>query len=271
MGLITHIQWCDSSLNIQMGCEGCELVKGGDVTCYAKIMTDRYGGRKGWPDSFEQPKLFLHRLDELKKWPDLTGKDRPGKPWLNGMPRLVFLNDMGDTFTKGLPEDWFAEVLPILADTPHQYLVLTKWPNRFAKFSQKYPLPQNVWPGTSITSEKTVFRVKHLGDINGGGPKWLSVEPMLGIIDWYKVLKIPYINWMIIGGESGPKARPCKTQWIKESIAQCYQLEISPFVKQLGSKVIYHSKQIKLMDSNGGNWNEWPDEFLKVRKMPINL
>lgn len=101
MGLHTHIQWCDSSGNIQMGCEGCELVKGGPVTCYAKIMTDRYAGRKGWPDKFENPKLFLERLPKILSWPNLNhSTDRENKPWLNGMQRLIFLNDMGDTFTK---------------------------------------------------------------------------------------------------------------------------------------------------------------------------
>lgn len=147
-------------------------------------------------------------------------------------------------------------------------MVLTKWPKRFAEFSRKHKLPPNVWPGTTITSNKTTFRAEQLADVVGGGPKWLSVEPMWELIDWYAVPKIGHIAWMILGGESGPKARPLKTQWLKESIIQCYQLEIAPFVKQLGSKVIHYGKEIKLKDSNGGDWDEWPTNDLKVRSMP---
>jgi hypothetical protein len=109
MAAQTDIQWCDSTGNIQMGCEGCELVKGknkNNPKCYAKVMTDRYGGKNiGFPAVFEHPKLFLHRLPKIINWPDLTGKDRPDKPWLNGMPRVVFLNDMGTPLAMVCPKN----------------------------------------------------------------------------------------------------------------------------------------------------------------------
>src|SRR3990167_2456987 len=107
------ISWCDSTLNLMMGCGGCELWNGARKSCYAGVMTERQvrGDHfalhsKGWPEAFDAPQLFPHRLPEALAWPDLTGKDRLEKPWLNGLPRIVFLNDMGDTFTDQLPPDW---------------------------------------------------------------------------------------------------------------------------------------------------------------------
>lgn len=266
MGIKTSIEWADSSTNIQMGCEGCELVANGNVTCYAKLMTDRYKGKNGWPNSFEEPKLFLDRLDKALTWPDLTGTDRKDKPWLNGLPRIIFLNDMGDTFTKGLPEDWFAEVLPKIATSKHQFLVLTKWPKRFVAFSKKYSLPKNVWPGTSVTSNKTVFRAEQLLQVVGGGPKFLSVEPLRTRI------KIPFawnnLDWIIAGGESGSKAAPFCLEWAEEIKLGCFDLGISFFLKQLGTKPMLKGKDYPVKDYHGGDWNEWPD-YLRKRKIPL--
>jgi len=265
----TNIEWCDSTHNIQMGCEGCELsskANKGIARCYAEVLTNRYGGRKGWPDTFMKPKVFLERLPKMLKWNDLTGTDRTDKPWLNGMPRIIFLNDMGDTFSKGIPEDWFAEVMPQIANSPHQYLVLTKWPMRFVKFSQRYPLPANVWPGTSVTSQKTLFRAKQLTGIVGGGPLWISAEPQEGKIDFY-IPEITKYKWIVFGGESGPFSKPYDVDDLAKNIEYCRLHGITPFVKQLGSKPIYNGKKLFLEDSKGSDIKEWPMR-LRVREMP---
>lgn len=259
----TGIQWCDSSSNPVMGCEGCELVNGQDVPkCYAKTLTDHYAGLKGWPEAFEKPKIFMDRLQPMLNWPDLTGTDRPNKPWLNGLPRIVFLNDMGDTFTRGLPDDWFAEVLPQLAASPHQYLVLTKWPHRFAEFSEKYPLPDNVWAGTSITDNKSLARIKHLKAVKAK-IHWLSVEPL-----WEDLNLTPEmlhgISWVIIGGESGARPTPCDVDWIYKIMSLCEEMGIPAFCKQYGT---YLAKKFGFKDSHGGDWREW-NYMMRVRKMP---
>lgn len=263
MGKETNIEWCDSSQNLQMGCEGCELVNGQEVVkCYAKTLTDRYAGHNGWPEAFEKPKLFLNRLGSALLWPDLTGTDRVNKPWLNGLPRIVFLNDMGDTFTKGLPVDWFADVLPQLANSPHQYLVLTKWPHRFAEFSQKYVLPDNVWAGTSITDNKSLARIKHLKAVKAK-IHWLSIEPL-----WEDLKLTPEllhgIDWVIIGGESGARPTPCDVDWIYKIVSLCEEMGIAVFVKQYGT---YLAKKFGFKDSHGGDWREW-NYAMRVRKMP---
>jgi len=263
MGKHTHIQWCDSSNNPQMGCEGCELVKGqAKPKCYAKVLTDRYAGLKGWPDSFETPKIFMDRIPRMIQWTDLTGIERGDKPWLNGYPRIVFLNDMGDTFSNGMPKDWFKDVLPYISGSPHQYLVLTKWPNRFKDFITRHPIPDNVWPGTTITSQKTVFRGQ---SILFGKVPWLSIEPLWGPVNLGEF--IHSIKWVVVGGESGARPEPCKTEWIESVIEQCRAAGVPVFVKQLGATL---AKQMKLKDNAGGNWDEWP-EHLRIREMPQNL
>lgn len=260
----TGIQWCDSTINLQMGCEGCELVNGQQVIkCYAKTLTDRYAGvNRGWPEAFEKPKIFMDRLPKVISWPDLTGTDRPEKPWLNGLPRIVFLNDMGDTFTRGLPSDWFNTVTPHLINSPHQYLVLTKWPRRFADFSKDFTIPDNVWAGTSITDNKSLARIKHLKDVEAK-IHWLSIEPL-----WERLVltmdHLAGIDWVVVGGESGKNPTPCELDWIVEIIDYCSALEIPVFVKQVGTHL---AKRLGYKDNHGGDWWEWPDQ-IRIRKMP---
>jgi protein gp37 len=260
MGKETHIQWCDSSNNPQMGCEGCELVKGQDVPkCYAKTLVDRYKGLPGWPENFETPKIFMDRVPKMLSWSDLTGQCRPGKPWLDNMPRIVFLNDMGDTFSSGMPAYWFKEVVDQIAGSPHQFLVLTKWPHRFNEFNRRYPIADNIWPGTTITSQKTVFRGRML---TFGKIRWLSIEPLWGPIDLKDI--IDRINWVIVGGESGLRPEPCRIEWIEDIIRQCRAAGVPVFIKQLGAVL---AKEMKLTDRSGGDWMEWP-EHLRIRMMP---
>lgn len=273
MPVVTGIQWCDSTGNLQMGCEGCELsskIKGDEATCYAESLTKRWAGSNaGWPEDFFKPKIFMHRLPKILSWKDLTGTERPDKPWLNGLPRIIFLNDMGDTFSSGMPKDWFAEALPAIAKSKHQFLVLTKWPKRFVEFSRRHSLPKNIWPGTSVTSDKTLFRATVLADVIGGGPKWISGEPQYGFVN-YDSLKVNP-DWLILGGESGPHASItnlysiyCGIEWAKENGIAC-------FVKQLGSKPSVtgtDKTMVTLNDSHGGDWNEWRIKNFKVREMP---
>lgn len=265
MGKKTDIQWCDSTNNPQMGCEGCELVKGREKpVCYALLQTERWAGiNKGWPAAFNQPRIFMDRIPPMLRWSDLTGSPRIGKEWLNGMPRLIFLNDMGDTFSAGMPKDWFADVIQLIKDSPHQYLVLSKWPHRFAEFSKRFTLPPNVWPGTSVTMQKTLFRAKHIQAVQSNSVKWLSIEPLWGHIDFGDSLH--GINWVIVGGESGNNPHPCTVENILHVIDTCRAAGIPVFVKQLGS---FLSKQMNLTDGHGGDWYEWPEE-LRVRQMPI--
>lgn len=253
MAITTDIEWCDSSLNIMSGCDGCELWNraAGVKHCYAGTLTDRYGRRPGWPDSFEKPKLFLNRLDAALKWSDLTGKDRPGKPWLNGHARMVFLNDMGDTFTESLPDDWLAPLLPRLADSPHVWMILTKRGQRMRAFSERHPFPENVWPGVSLTTQRSAARASQLQFVQGGGVRFVSAEPLWGSVTLEAPLGLavssqrqpngpvesffrPTIGLVIVGGQSGPKAKPMHPDWARSLRDQCVAAGVPYFFKQWG-------------------------------------
>jgi protein gp37 len=269
MAIHTDIEWADSTLNLMMGCDGCELWNpaAGVRHCYAGTLTGRYAGvNKGWPESFDKPKLFLDRLGPALRWPDLTGKSRLDKPWFDGYPRMIFLNDLGDSFTESLPLDWLAPLLPKIAASPHRWLLLTKRPKRMAEFSRAHPLPRNVWPGVSVTSAANVGRIVDLLAVKGGGVKWLSIEPLLGPVNPRSIpfngftidalipnccpwsgMRDPCVHenacngvsivWAILGGESGADARPCQLEWMRELIWQCVPAGVPVFVKQLGSNV----------------------------------
>lgn len=276
MGKDSSIQWCHSSCNIQMGCSGCELWNRERKICYAGIQTDGEGtrpgfaGKKGWPVAFNQPTLFLDRLEPALKWGDPTEKERDAKPWIpRTMPRLIFLNDMGDTFDSKLPLNWMAALLPRFAASRHQFLLLTKRPSRMAEFSEKHPFPDNFWLGTSITSESTIGRADHLRKVKGGSIRFLSIEPVWGFIP-----ESVYegIHWAIPGGESGRDPTTTNLNWIEKVVGDCWARRIPCFVKQLGAR-LYTLGDARPWpngypkDSHGGDWNEWP-ESLRVREFP---
>ncbi len=238
MGIITKIEYCDSTSNAQMGCDGCELwnKQTNSGECYAGVMTASYAGRPGWPTRFYKPTLFVERIAESLRWPDLTGQERPGKPHLNGYPRIIFLDDMGDTFTESLPVDWLLPYVGGMAAAPHIYLFLTKRPHRMLKFFRDYgQVPANFWLGTSITSHLTLGRLHYMEALKERFPSarlWLSLEPL-----WSQVTiphPAPYA-WWVVGGASGLRPRPVHPEWVRSLQAEAAQAGLSFFFKQWGA------------------------------------
>lgn len=124
MGIKTKIEWADSSVNPIMGCTGCALRKS---HCYAAVLCARYAGRKGWPESFDRPEFFPGRLEKAMKWRDLTGEARSDKPWLDGLPRHIFVNDMSDGFCPDVDAwGWLLPHLDAMGKSPHVWMLLTK-------------------------------------------------------------------------------------------------------------------------------------------------
>jgi protein gp37 len=276
MGKDTSIEYADSSGNLQMGCDGCELWNEatGIFTCYAGTQTRKYEGRKGWPVKFEQPEIFPYRLDEIVGWSDLNGQDRRLKPWLSGLPRVVFLNDMGDAWTKSLPLDWMQPYISRLAASPHFYLALTKNHKRMIRFWLDVMggrVPSNFILGVSVTSPETASRAVDLAAFKqetGNRAKiWVSYEPALGLPSkLHALIKYKLIDWIVPGGESDQQtaARFTEPETILQVIEWGERYGVPVFVKQLGAPL---ACALGLEDAKGGDWTEWPDEF-KVRKMP---
>lgn len=276
MGKQTDIQWAHSSLNLQMGCDGCELWSAGRRICYAGIRIEEFSGTQNVPRRFEDPEIYPDRLEPALKWGLPTAKERDAKPWIpNDYPRLIFLNDMGDTFSKKLDLLWMAPMLPAMAASPHQFLLLTKRPSRAVEFSLVHPFPQNFWLGTSITSDKTEPRARQLRAVRGGGLRFVSLEPL-----WSPPTKEMFngMQWAIIGGQSGNNPYSTYLEWIDEAVKMARAAGCRPFVKQLGTRPKFKASledpgdstidiDFHVTDSHGGRWEEWPEQ-LRVREMP---
>jgi protein gp37 len=261
-----------------MGCEGCELwnLKTGERSCYAGMLHVRFGGvTKGYSSTFEELTYWPGRMAEAARWPDLTGTARKEKPWLDGLPRLIFVSDMSDALSAEVPFDFLEEEVVRIVTSQvgqrHQWLWLTKRPDRMAQFCDVLKVkhigwPENLWAGTSITTQGTTARIKHLlrvGDENT--IRFVSVEPQREKIDLKEWL--PRLDWIIQGGESGRRARPFRLEWALDLMAQCKQAGVAYFVKQLGSAVTSEDHRLQFRDGHAGDWSEWPEE-VRVREMP---
>ena len=217
MGIKTAIEWCDSSVNPVMGCSGCELYSPDPSKnlCYAADLCKWRAGGKGWPVDFNQPEHFPGRLEKAINWSDLTGKERPSKPWLNGMPRVVFVNDLSDGFCPDVdPHEWLEPHIQAMAEASHIWLLLTKWPWEMRQFFDEldHPIPQNFWLGTTLTGLKPRrdnLRANSMSLFNAN--TWLSVEPLLDdVTESFPQGELieKTINWIAGGGASGRNSPP---------------------------------------------------------------
>jgi protein gp37 len=305
MGKETDISYADSTINPCVGCMGCELHSKAcpeKSTCYARALVERYrkAGNRGWPASFDAPEHFPGRIEKALKWPDLTGTRRPEKPWLNGYPRVVFVNDLSDGFHSIDPEIWLTPHLEAMAASPHIWLFCTKRPDVMRAYFESHAVPKNFWLMTTVTGQSTIWRAMNLRMIPAR-TRLISLEPLLGGVDLPPALGYnapgdgefcPVIHGVFVGGASGPKAQPCDVRWISAVVKDCLTARVPVMVKQLGSvAVVPASRQnhfdwgegkfepmdplhpstamwrIKLLDRKGGDPAEWRDD-LRVRQMP---
>jgi protein gp37 len=147
-------------------------------------------------------------------------------------PRRIFVNSMSDLFHDSVPADFVAEVWAVMASTPqHTYQILTKRPDRMAEFTAKLQKLDNVWLGTSVESADYLHRIDELRRVSAA-VRFISFEPLLGSVAG---ANLRGIQWVIVGGESGPRARPMKEQWVDEIEAACREAQhVAFFFKQWG-------------------------------------
>jgi len=276
MAIKTGISFCDSTVNPIMGCEGCELwVPGSDIAhCYAKVLVDRYKGRNGWPDDFSKPKFFPGRIEKAAYWKDLTGTIRPSKLHLNHYPRIIFVNDLSDTWISAPDaEGWLPDLMPIMEDSMHIWMFVTKRPWEMYRFFERHgPVPDNFWLGVTVTSKETLSRLRALVRIEAS-VRFVSFEPLLGPIppDDLKHYLGSYngIDWSIVGFESGTHARPGHPNWARNLRDIHAERGIPFFFKQWGewypSKLTVHwvPKDKKICVWSDGRadteWSLWDD------------
>ena len=210
----SHIEWTQATWN---PVTGCTKVSQGCKNCYAERMAHRLRamGADRYRNGFA---LTLHE--------DLV--DLPTR-WRQ--PRLIFVNSMSDLFHVDVPLDFIQAVFSTIVQTPqHTFQLLTKRSERLEAVSQALPWPHNLWLGVSVENDSVTHRVMDLQAVPAA-VRFLSVEPLLGPIDR---LPLDGIHWVIVGGESGPRARPMKEDWVDSVYQQCRAADVPFFFKQWG-------------------------------------
>lgn len=249
----TLIEWTDRTWN---PVSGCTKVSTGCKNCYAEKIAERFGA-PAYPNGFDIT-LRPHRLDDPKRWKK---------------PARVFVNSMSDLFHEGIPRNYRDEILDIIQECPqHTFQVLTKRAEHMrdlmwrwydcdcGAFGCSHPPIPNLWLGVSVENAKTAGRMEVLRETHAA-VRFVSAEPLLGTL---QPLDLTGIDWVIIGGESGPGARPMEVSWALEIIAAAREAGCAIFVKQLGSN---WAKARNALHKKGGDPGEWPAE-LRIREFP---
>jgi protein gp37 len=245
MATNSAIEWTESTWN---PVTGCTKVSPGCVHCYAERMAKRLRamGQANYSDGF---KVTMH--DHAVKLP-LTWKK----------PRTVFVNSMSDLFHKAIPVEFIQRVFDVMRRASwHQYQLLTKRSERLLELDPNLEWLPNIWMGVSVENEKYTYRIDHLRQTHAH-TKFLSLEPLLGPLP---DLDLTGIDWAIVGGESGPGARPMKPEWATEIRDQCRMAQVPFFFKQWGG---VHKKRAG-RELEGRTWDEMPgSQTLPDRKTP---
>jgi protein gp37 len=223
----TSIEWTDATWN---PVAGCTVISPGCTNCYAMRMaarleamtvakysglTRKSGGRSVWTGKIT---LDDRSLDAPRAW---------------SKPRRIFVNSMSDLFHELVPTEFIARTWRVMAETPrHTYQILTKRPDRMAEVAASLPVLRNVWLGTSVEDADFLHRIDHLRRIPAT-VRFISFEPLIGSVAG---ADLRGIHWAIVGGESGPRARPMLEQWVEEVEAVCRRNGTAFFFKQWGGK-----------------------------------
>ena len=210
----TRIEWTDSSWN---PVTGCTKVSPGCQHCYAERMASRLKamGQETYRNGFE---LTLH--------PSVQSAPLRWKK-----PRTIFVNSMSDLFHEAVPLDFIQQVFAVMQRAHwHRFQILTKRSARLREIATDLTWPPNVWMGVSVEAERYLPRIAEL-NTTGAAVKFLSLEPLLGPLPG---LNLNGIDWVIVGGESGPRATPMQEEWVLEIRDQCVASGVPFFFKQWG-------------------------------------
>jgi protein gp37 len=232
------IEWTDTTWN---PVTGCTKISAGCDNCYAARFSERFRGVPGHP--FEQGFDLTVRPERLAQPLD----------WKR--PRMIFVNSMSDLFHKAVPKAHIARVFDTMERADwHIYQILTKRSSLLQKFiNDRYkarPAPPHIWLGVSVEDSQATSRIAHLQNTNAT-VRFLSVEPLIGPVGR---LSLTGIDWVIVGGESGPHARPMQTQWAIEVRNQCLKAKVAFFFKQWGGRSPKSGGRLL----EGEEWNQFP-------------
>ncbi len=230
----TKIEWTESTWNPTTG---CTKISSGCTNCYAERMAKRLRamGTEKYINGFE-----------LTQHPEVL--EEPYS-WRN--PQTVFVNSMSDLFHENMPFEYIQKVFKVMSENSrHTFQVLTKRAEILQEYSKYLKWSNNIWMGVSIESQQYISRIDNLRE-TGAYIKFLSLEPLLSILN---NLNLAEIDWVILGGESGPGARPILEDWVIGIKEQCQLQNVPFFFKQWGG--VNKKKTGRLLE--GQTWNEMP-------------
>ena len=232
----TAIEWTDATWN---PVTGCSKVSSGCAHCYAETLSLRFGwSKKPWTPENAAENVILH-------------PERLRKPLLWREPRMVFVNSMSDMFHELVPFDYVDRVWETMRATPqHTYQVLTKRPERMLEYAESREPLRNVWLGTSIENDRHAFRAGVLSQIKGH-VLFVSAEPLLGPLP---SLDLYWIDWLIVGGESGNGHRPMQAEWVRDLCDRAAASGTAFFFKQWGGRTPKSGGR----ELDGREWSEYP-------------
>ena len=227
--------------------------------CYAGLLGAARPGRPGYANRFEIPKLFPGRMAAASRWAPVSQREVEAKPWLHGLPRMIFISDMGDALSGSVPFSFLKnEIIDAVSSDSgrrHIWLWLSKRPLRMAEFgrwllAQGVAWPENLVAMTTVTSQDTAGRVQELRSVPGRF-KGLSCEPLHSELS----LDLTGIDWVIAGGGSDIYAEPFQVEWALKLRDACRASGSAFFLKQLGRNPVYQGRPLKLADPHGGEAN----------------
>lgn len=264
---MTAIQWTDVTDNpivVKGGGWYCRKISPGCANCYAEgLNQNSFFGGNHLAYSGAAPELEL-KQDLLASWARMRS------------PKKHFVSSMTDVFGEFVPDDMIFDILDAMKAAPKQtFQVLTKRASRMSNLTRNWlksrgmgHVPSNVWLGVSVEDQQRADERIPWLLTTPCEVRFLSCEPLLGGIDLHHMLYgNPSVSWVIVGGESGIRARDCDLDWIDSIVEQCKQAGVSVFVKQLGASPLANY-DLELSDRKGGDIDEFP-EALRVRQFPV--
>lgn len=222
----SSIEWTESTWN---PVTGCSKISPGCAHCYAERMALRLKamGQANYRNGFRVT-THEHALAMPLRW---------------RKPQTIFVNSMSDLFHEDVPLAFIQKIFAVMQEASwHRFQVLTKRSARLVELAPFLPWPENIWMGVTVENSDYTFRIDHLRQVNAA-VRFLSIEPLLGAMP---NLDLSEIDWVIVGGESGPGARPMKTEWPLEIQRQCQQAMVPFFFKQWGG--VNKKKAGRLLD-----------------------
>jgi len=240
MGFKTNIEWTESTWN---PATGCTKISTGCENCYAERMAIRLKamGQENYKNGFK-PTIHEHVLELPYKWKK---------------PQTIFVNSMSDLFHRDIPTNFILKTFTVMEKANwHRFQILTKRSARLRELSHKLHWTPNIWMGVTVENKEYISRIDDLRH-SGANVKFLSLEPLLGPLS---NLNLEGIDWVIVGGESGPGARPMKKSWVTDIRDQCHKTGTAFFFKQWGGT--NKKKNGRILD--GHTWDQVPEKKVLV-------